>query len=241
MACGAAIREDVGRLFDELPGHYQQLDVLLSNASYSIAAAFGREAGRPVDAAAGQQRDLSTGAWSAQGYLCLPAGRRRNHHDTRMLRCTSMGLTVLASLAAVTVGAGETRGTFSERRVHFAPGAHGATLQGQVTQNEAMFYIVRAKAGQLMTVKLDGDAKTSFDLSGPRTAAGKRWRPARQSGLGSCRTTVTTRSSSLPKIAQGEHPAEYCYPECQWQWLFRREQADRRDLPASYLPALSRW
>jgi hypothetical protein len=90
----------------------------------------------------------------------------------RMLRHTFIGLTA-ASLAAVTVGAGETRSTFSEQRVHFAPGAHGATLQGQVTQNEAMFYIVRAKAGQSMTVKLDGDAKTAFDLSGPKDSSGQ--------------------------------------------------------------------
>lgn len=30
-----------------------------------------------------------------------------------------------------------------------------------------MIYIVRAKAGQSMTVRLDGDATTSFDLSRP--------------------------------------------------------------------------
>jgi hypothetical protein len=36
-----------------------------------------------------------------------------------------------------------------------------------------MFYIVGARAGQSMTVKLDGDAKTSFDLSGPRDGSGQ--------------------------------------------------------------------
>jgi hypothetical protein len=92
---------------------------------------------------------------------------------TRMLRCTSMGLTVLASLAAVTVGAGETRGTFSEQRVYFARGAHGATLRGQVSRDQAILYIVGAKAGQSMTVKLDGDAKTSFDLAGPKDSSGQ--------------------------------------------------------------------
>ena len=36
-----------------------------------------------------------------------------------------------------------------------------------------MLYIVGAKAGQSMTVKLDGDAKTSFDLSGPKDSSGQ--------------------------------------------------------------------
>jgi hypothetical protein len=73
VACGAAIREDVGRLSDELPGHYQQLDILLSNASYSIAAAFGREAGHPADAAAGQQTD-SVNQRLVSTRLSMPSG-----------------------------------------------------------------------------------------------------------------------------------------------------------------------
>ena len=92
---------------------------------------------------------------------------------TKMLRYTFIGLSVLASLAPVAVGAGEARGTFSEQRVHFARGAHGATLRGQVSRDEAILYIVGAKAGQSMTVKLDGDAKTSFDLSGPKDSSGQ--------------------------------------------------------------------
>jgi hypothetical protein len=91
----------------------------------------------------------------------------------RMLRYTFIGLSVLASLAPVAVSAGEPRGTFSEQRVHFARGAHGATLRGQVSRDEALLYIVGAKAGQSMTVKLDGDAKTSFDLSGPKASSGQ--------------------------------------------------------------------
>ena len=69
--------------------------------------------------------------------------------------------------------AGKTQGTFSEQRVHFARGAHGATLRGQVWRDEAMLYIVGAKAGQSITVTLDGDAKTSFDLSGPKDSSGQ--------------------------------------------------------------------
>jgi hypothetical protein len=84
---------------------------------------------------------------------------------TKILRYTFIGLSVLASLAPVAVSAGEARGTFSEQRVHFARGAHGATLRGQVSRDEALLYIVGAKAGQSMTVKLDSDAKTSFDPS----------------------------------------------------------------------------
>jgi hypothetical protein len=36
-----------------------------------------------------------------------------------------------------------------------------------------MLYVVGAKAGQTMTVTLDGDAKTSFDLSGPKDSSGQ--------------------------------------------------------------------
>jgi hypothetical protein len=42
-----------------------------------------------------------------------------------------------------------------------------------VSRDEALLYIVGAKAGQSMTVKLDGDAKTSFDLSGPKDSSGR--------------------------------------------------------------------
>jgi hypothetical protein len=86
---------------------------------------------------------------------------------------TCVALSVLAASASVVVSAGETRGTFSEQRVHFARGAHGATVRGQVSREQAMFYIVGAKAGQLMTVRLDGDAKTAFDLSGPKDSSGQ--------------------------------------------------------------------
>ena len=90
-----------------------------------------------------------------------------------MLRYTFIGLTLLSFLAPASLSAGEPQGTFSEQRVRFARGAHGATLRGQVSRDEAMLYIVRAKAGQSMTVKLDGDAKTSFDLSGPKDISGQ--------------------------------------------------------------------
>jgi hypothetical protein len=91
----------------------------------------------------------------------------------KMLKYMFIGLTVLACLAPVAVAAGEARGTFSEQRVHFARGAHGSTLRGQVSRDEAILYIVGAKAGQSMTVKLDSDAKTSFDLSGPKDSSGQ--------------------------------------------------------------------
>ena len=91
----------------------------------------------------------------------------------KMLRYTFIGLSLLISLAPVAVGAGDAKGTFAEQRVRFARGAHGATLRGQVSRDEAMLYIVGAKAGQSMTVKLDGDAKTSFDLSGPKDSSGQ--------------------------------------------------------------------
>jgi hypothetical protein len=84
-----------------------------------------------------------------------------------------IALSLLASLAPVAVGAGDAQGTFSEQRVQFARGAHGATLREHVSRDEAMLYIVGAKAGQSMTLKLDGDAKTSFDLSGPKDSSGQ--------------------------------------------------------------------
>jgi hypothetical protein len=105
---------------------------------------------------------------------------------TRMLAYTFIGLIVLASSAASAVGADESRGTFSAQRVHFARGAHGATLRGQVSRDEARLYIVGAKAGQSMTVKLDGDAKTSFDLSGPKDSSGQ----AMASGETECAGTL---------------------------------------------------
>ena len=92
---------------------------------------------------------------------------------TRMAKCTLIALAALASWCPVAGSAGETQGTFSQERVHFARGAHGATLRGQVSQDEAMLYVVGAKAGQTMTVTLDGDAKTSFDLSGPKDSSGQ--------------------------------------------------------------------
>ena len=94
-----------------------------------------------------------------------------NCHD-KNARTSFIALSLLASLVPA-AAAGDAKGTFSEQRVHFARGAHAATLRGQVSRDEAILYIVGAKAGQSMTVKLDGDAKTSFDLSGPKDSSGQ--------------------------------------------------------------------
>lgn len=93
---------------------------------------------------------------------------------TRMAKWTLIGLAALASWSPVAGSAGETQGSFFQQRVHLARGAHDATLQGQVSQNEAILHLIGAKAGQTMTVTLDGDdAKTSFELSGPKDSSGQ--------------------------------------------------------------------
>ncbi len=83
----------------------------------------------------------------------------------------SARIAVLAALAAATITTAAAQGTFSEERVHFARGTHGTAVQGQVSRDEAVVYVIGAKAGQAMTVQLDGDAKTSFDVAGPKDGA----------------------------------------------------------------------
>src|SRR5260370_15224401 len=86
----------------------------------------------------------------------------------RRLQCMAVGLTVAGSfIFALSVHAGA-QGTFSEQRVRFPKGHNSATLRSQVSQRKAILYVVGAKAGQTMTVSLDGDTKTRFDLSGPK-------------------------------------------------------------------------
>ena len=85
----------------------------------------------------------------------------------------AVGLTLAGSLVlALSIHAGA-QGTFAEQRVRFPKGHNSATLQGRVSQRKAILYIVGAKAGQSMTVSLDGDAKTRFDLSGPKDKGGQ--------------------------------------------------------------------
>jgi len=83
------------------------------------------------------------------------------------------GVIVLAELVPALVCAGTPQRSFSEQRIHFARGSHRATLRGRVSQQEAILYKVGAKRGQSMTVRLAGDAKTRFDLSGPRDSSGQ--------------------------------------------------------------------
>jgi hypothetical protein len=84
-----------------------------------------------------------------------------------------IGLTVLQCLLAGTARAVAPQRSFSEQRIRFARGKHSATLRGRVSREKAMLYIVGAKAGQSMTVTLGGDAKTRFDLSGPKDTSGQ--------------------------------------------------------------------
>jgi len=86
---------------------------------------------------------------------------------------TFVSLLLIASLASAMLGASAAQGSFSERRIHFARGTHSATLRGKVARSHAILYKVGAKRGQSMTVRLDGDAKTKFDLSGPKDTNGQ--------------------------------------------------------------------
>jgi len=85
----------------------------------------------------------------------------------------AVGLALAGSfIFALSIHAGA-QGAFTERRVRFPKGHNSATLRGQVSQRKAILYIVGAKAGQTMTVSVDGDAKTRFDLSGPKDKDGQ--------------------------------------------------------------------
>jgi hypothetical protein len=82
-------------------------------------------------------------------------------------------LIVVALLIPNVVRAGAPQGSFTEERIRFAKGAHSASVRGQVSRSKAILYKVGAKRGQSMTLKLEGDAKTRFDLSGPKDSSGQ--------------------------------------------------------------------
>ena len=90
-----------------------------------------------------------------------------------MIRTVLIGLTVVVCLLAETTFAGAPQRRFSQQRIRFARGTHSETVRGRVSRDTAMLYIVGAKAGQSMTVTMDGDAKTRFDLSGPKDTSGQ--------------------------------------------------------------------
>lgn len=91
----------------------------------------------------------------------------------KVLMCAFVGLIVVASLTPALVRAGGPQGSFSERRIRFARGAYSVTLRGKVSRSKAILYRVGAKRSQSMTVRLEGDAKTRFDLSGPKDSSGQ--------------------------------------------------------------------
>jgi hypothetical protein len=91
----------------------------------------------------------------------------------KMLESAFVSLIVVASVTSAVVHAGGPQGSFSEQRISFARGAHSATLRRKVSRYKAKLYKVGAKSGQSMTVRLEGDAKTRFDLSGPKDRSGQ--------------------------------------------------------------------
>src|SRR6266542_1445521 len=105
----------------------------------------------------------------------------------KKLACAFVGLIVLASLIPTGVRGSGPQGSFSEQRIRFAPGAHIATVRGQMSRSKAILYKVGAKSGQSMTVRLEGDAKMDSTYLGRSTEAGSRWYPATRSGPAHCR------------------------------------------------------
>jgi hypothetical protein len=91
----------------------------------------------------------------------------------KVLESRFVNLIVLALLFTHVVRAGGPQGSLSERRIRFDRGAHSASLRGRVSRSRALLYKVGAKRGQSMTVSLEGDAKTRFDLSGPGNSSGQ--------------------------------------------------------------------
>lgn len=83
-----------------------------------------------------------------------------------------LGLTLAGLLTLSGIYASAQR-TFSEQRVRFPRGQNSATLRSRVSRNKAVLYTVGAKTGQSLTIALDGDAKTRFDLSGPKDKSGQ--------------------------------------------------------------------
>ena len=119
----------------------------------------------------------------------------------KVLACAFVSLIVLTSLIPTVVRAGGPQGSFSEQRIRFARGAHSATLRGQVSRSKAILYQVGPKRGQSMTLRLEGDAKTRFDLSGPKDSSGQAMVSGETECPAHCRTKVITRSSSSLRTA----------------------------------------
>ena len=70
-------------------------------------------------------------------------------------------LVITALLAAHSIGAQTTR------RVRFAKGASSATVSGQVKGYDYIDYIIGAKAGQTMSVRLTGSSVAEFVIRLP--------------------------------------------------------------------------
>ena len=74
-------------------------------------------------------------------------------------------LMVLALLTCAVVSA--QKGISVVRRIKFAPGRTTAVLRGSVHRGLSHDYLLKARAGQNMTVHLVADGQVSFDLFSP--------------------------------------------------------------------------
>ena len=62
---------------------------------------------------------------------------------------TFVSLLLIAFLTQAMVAMAGPQGSFSERRIRFARGAHSATLRGKVSRSKAILYKVGASAASL--------------------------------------------------------------------------------------------
>ncbi|MET0289073.1 MAG: g-type lysozyme inhibitor [Pseudoxanthomonas sp.] len=86
----------------------------------------------------------------------------------KITRAGSMSL-LLAACFACTAWAEDKASTVP---VIFARGASVATLKGSLAGYESVNYVLRAKAGQALTVKISGDRNANFNVFAPGDAPG---------------------------------------------------------------------
>lgn len=76
---------------------------------------------------------------------------------------SSFAILILLTSAVVSAQ----KGTSVVRRIKFAPGRTTAVLRGSVHRGLSHDYLLKARAGQTMTVRLVASGQVSFDLLSP--------------------------------------------------------------------------
>jgi hypothetical protein len=78
---------------------------------------------------------------------------------------------MLLSLVASAVAVGATK--VSTVPVQFTPGANSAKLHGSFSGYDSVNYVLSAKAGQQMTIKIEGSSNANFNVFAPGDQPGK--------------------------------------------------------------------